>query len=175
MKKQIIFLAVVLLASITMVSCKKNTAQTAVLNDMNDSINYALGYANGGGIKSYYMTSVDDEKAAIDAFIKALDKAFTSDAEPDEMYELGLNIGSSLKKQQEEGLMGEADLKMNYKLVKEGLEDGLKGSIEGWSANDAQSYIQTTMMQMQMEKASANAPQGDDEELVIEEEIIEIK
>jgi len=171
MKRQFIFLTVATLTVLTMVSCKKHTAKTAVLADLNDSVNYALGYANGNGIKNYYMSSVDDENAAIAAFIEALDKAFNDDAEPDEMYQLGMNIGSSFKQQEKNGLMGEADLKFNYKLIKQGLEAGFGTEDETtWSANDAQNYIQTVMMQMQEEKMKAM--QGDDT-FIIEEEIIE--
>ncbi len=181
MKRQFIFSMVTLIAVITMVSCKKYTAQTAVLNDKNDSINYALGYANGDGIKNYYMSSVEDEDAAIKAFIEALDKAFNSNAEPDEMYELGMNIGTYLKQQQKDGLMGEPDLKFDYKLVKQGLENGLTGTTEGWSASDAQNYIQMAMMQMQAEKMGVLQNGMDefdydfDDDLFIEEEVIEIE
>jgi len=155
MKRQFIFSMVTLLAVITMVSCKKNTAQTATLSNMNDSINYALGYANGDGIKNYYMTSVEDENAAIKEFLEALDKAFNSDAEPDEMYQLGLNIATSLKQHEKDGLMGESTLKFNYKLVKQGLENSMKGSVEDWSPSEAQTYIQTVLAQIQEEKTNA--------------------
>lgn len=173
MKKQIIFTMAALVMASMMVSCKKYSAQHATLNDQNDSINYALGYANGDGIKSYYMSSVEDQDAAIQAFIDALDKAFNSDADPDEMYQLGMNIGSSLKQQEVNGLMGEKDLKFNSKLVKQGLEAGLKGTNDStaWTASDAQNYIQTVMMQIQAEKAAKEAEA--DKDVVVEEEIIE--
>lgn len=175
MKRQVIFSMVTLLAVITMVSCKKSTtAQTAVLNDMNDSINYALGYANGDGIKNYYMNSVDDENAAIKAFIDALDKAYKGGADANELYQLGMNIGASLKEQKQEGLMGESDLKFNYKLVKQGIEDGLNGS--EWSSSEAQNYIQMAMMQIHEEKAKALlGDDPEDEEIIIEEEIIQFE
>lgn len=176
MKKQIIFVLAALAAVITMASCKKHTAQTAVLNDMNDSINYALGYANGDGIANYYMGSVDDKDkdAAIKAFIEALEKAFNSSEEPDELYQLGTNIGTSLKQQEKNGLMGDEKLKFNYKLVKQGLESGLKGASEDWTADEAQSYLEMTMMQIQNERMQASMQEDPAEDnLFIEEEIIE--
>lgn len=159
MKKQIILSLAALTVAGMMSSCKKYSAQTAVLNDQNDSINYALGYANGDGIKNYYMTDVKNQDAAIKAFIEALEKAYNSDAEPDELYQLGVNLGSALKQQEADGLMGNEDLKLNLKLVRQGLENGIKGTNDStaWSAADAQNYIQTTMMQIQAEKAAKEA------------------
>lgn len=174
MKKQIIFTLATIIVAGMVVSCKKYTAQTAPLTNQNDSLNYALGYANGDGIKNYYMSSIEDKDAAIKAFIEALDKAYNSDAAPDEMHQLGVNIGSSLKQQEKDGLMGEKDLKFNFKLVKQGLENALNGQNDStaWSASDAQNYIQTVMMQIQAEKAAKEAANAD-EEVVVEEEIIE--
>ncbi|NDV46820.1 hypothetical protein D0T49_07140 [Paludibacter sp. 221] len=170
MKRQLIFTLVTLIAVITMVSCKKYQAQTVTLNDMNDSINYALGYVEGEQIGNYLMASYDDEDAAVKAFIDALDKAYNSNEEPNEMYDLGLNFGSWLKKQETEGLMGEPDLTFNYKTMEQGLKDGLN-DVEGtWSIMDAQTYLQNTMRQIQEEKAKANQTE---EEVIIEEEIIE--
>lgn len=171
MKKQFIFSMVTIVAVLMMVSCKKYEAKTANLNDQNDSLNYALGYANGDAIKNYYMADVKSEDGAIKAFIEALDKAYKNDATPDELYQLGLNIGSSLKQQQKDGLMGDPDLKFDYKLVKQGLENGLQSTVEGWSATDAQNYIQATMMQIQQEKLQAEQPV--EEEVIIEENIVE--
>ena len=159
MKKQIIFSLAAFTAAGMMTSCGKYSAQTATLNDQNDSINYALGYANGDGIKNYYMNNVDDQDAAIKAFIDALDKAYNSDAEPDEMYQLGLQLGTTLARQKAEGLMGNEDLKFDYDLAMQGMKQGIEGAADStaWTPAEAQQYIQETMMQLQAEKAAKQA------------------
>ena len=166
MKKQIIFSLAAFTAAGMMTSCGKYSAQTATLNDQNDSINYALGYANGDGIKNYYMNNVDDQDAAIKAFIDALDKAYNSDAEPDEMYQLGLQLGTTLARQKAEGLMGNEDLKFDYDLAMQGMKQGIEGVTDStaWSPSDAQNYIQETMMQLQAEKAAKLAAEREAQE-----------
>ncbi len=159
MKKQIIFSLATLTVAGMMTSCGKYNAQTATLNDQNDSINYALGYANGDGIKNYYMNNVDNQQAAIKAFIDALDKAYNSNATPDEMYQLGVNVGSTFARQKAEGLMGNEDLKFDYDLAMQGMKQGIEGAADStaWTPAEAQQYIQETMMQLQAEKAAKQA------------------
>lgn len=177
MKKQIIYSLAALMMAGTMTSCKQYGAQTAVLNDMNDSINYALGYSNGDGIKNYYMNDVEEKDlpAAVKAFVEALDKAYNSDATPDEIYQLGVQIGSSFKQQEAEGLMGEESLKFNTKLAKQGLEDGLtfNNDSTAWTAAEAQAYIQATMMQLQAEKAAKAEAEQAAAKAAVEEETVE--
>ena len=180
MKKQIIFSLAAFTAAGMMTSCGKYSAQTATLNDQNDSINYALGYANGDGIKNYYMNNVDDQDAAIKAFIDALDKAYNSDAEPDEMYQLGLQLGTTLARQKAEGLMGNEDLKFDYDLAMQGMKQGIEGVTDStaWSPADAQNYIQETMMQLQAEKAARLAAEREAQEAAekaaVEEDTVKV-
>jgi len=174
MKKQIIFLAIALFASTTMISCKRqqHVPRAVNLSNMNDSINYALGHMNGSGIRSFYLNSIEDENAAIKAFIDALDKAFNSDVDMDELYQLGMQIGGALKQMEENGLMGDQELILNSRLLKQGLQDGVKGTAD-WSAEDAQDFIQITMMQIQEERARA-AFDLDMGGFFMEEEIIDL-
>jgi hypothetical protein len=172
MKKQIIFSTIILFAAITMVSCgKKYTPRTAVLNNMNDSINYALGYDIGAQMGSFRLNSLEgkDKDVAVKAFIDALDRAFNND----EIYQIGVEIGSGLKQMEKEGLLGEADLKSDAKLIRQGLEMGLKGTSE-WSPEDALMFLQMVMMQIEEERMRAHF-NFDMNELFIEEEIIEIE
>lgn len=55
MKKQSIFTIVAMVAVFVMTSCNKYEAKEVSLSNQNDSLNYALGMANGDGIKSYYL------------------------------------------------------------------------------------------------------------------------
>jgi len=150
MKKQSILSLVALVAVLMLASCNKYDAKTCKLKNQNDSLNYALGLANGEGIKNYYMKTDSSSKPII-ALMKALDKAYNG-ADKGEMYKLGLQIGNSLKMQKAKGLMNDSTLKLNEDLVKLGLLNALNGFDKGMTAKEAQEYIQKTMMRIQEQK-----------------------
>lgn len=174
MRKQLIFLAIILFAGITTVSCKRQQhVPVAVdLNNMNDSVNYAFGYIQGDGIGNHFLHSVEDRDAAVKALIDALDKAFNSDVDMDELYQLGMQIGVALRQMEEVGLMGEESLTLNSRLVKQGLRDGIKGASD-WSSEDAEEFFHMTMMQIQEERTRA-AFELDMNDFFMEEEIIDL-
>ena len=78
MKKQSIFTILALIAVFAMTSCNKYEAKEVSLNNQNDSLNYALGLANGEGIKSYYLHNDSTDKPII-ALMKAIDAAYSTD------------------------------------------------------------------------------------------------
>jgi FKBP-type peptidyl-prolyl cis-trans isomerase FkpA len=157
MKKQSILSLVALVAIFLLTSCNKYEAKTSTLKTQNDSLNYALGLANGDGIKNYYMKTDSSSKPII-ALMKSLDKAFKSGANKGEMYKLGLEIGNSFKQQKAKGLMGDSTLTFNDKLVKQGLVNALNGFNKGMTAKEAQEYIQRTMKRIQEEKMRQQMP-----------------
>lgn len=157
MKKQSILSLVALVAIFMLTSCNKYEAKTADLKTQTDSLNYALGLANGDGIKNYYMQKDSSEKPII-ALMQALDKAYKSGADQDEMYKLGLEIGTSFKQQKAKGLMGDSTLIFDDKLVKQGMVNALNGFKEGMTAQEAQEFIQKTMAQIQAKKMGQQAP-----------------
>ena len=150
MKKQSILTLVALVAIFMFASCNKYGAKTSNLKTQNDSLNYALGLANGDGIKNYYMKSDSSNKPVV-ALMKALDKAYQG-TEKGEMYKMGLQIGNSLKQQKAKGLMGDSTLAFNQHLVLQGLVNALNGFDKGMTAKEAQEFIQKTMMKIQQEK-----------------------
>ena len=92
-------------------------------------------------------------------FINTQDRWLTTTgAEKGEMYKLGLEIGNSLKQQKAKGLMGDSTLKFDEKLVKQGLVNELNSFKEGMTAQEAQAYIQKTMMKIQQEKMKNQMP-----------------
>jgi len=157
MKKQSILSLVALVAIFLLTSCNKYEAKTSTLKTQNDSLNYALGLANGDGIKNYYMKTDSSSKPII-ALMKSLDKAFKPGANKGEMYKLGLEIGNSFKQQKAKGLMGDSTLTFNDKLVKQGLVNALNGFNKGMTAKEAQEYIQRTMKRIQEEKMRQQMP-----------------
>ncbi len=158
MKKQSIFTIVAMVAVFVMTSCNKYEAKEVSLSNQNDSLNYALGMANGDGIKSYYLQN-DSTDQPILALMKALDEAYKSDASNDDMYKLGLQIGNSFSQQKQKGLMGDSTLIFDDKLVKQGLVNALNGFTEGMTSAQAEEYIRNEMMKIQQQKMGQPAPQ----------------
>jgi len=155
MKKQGILMLVALVAIIALSSCNKYEAKTAKLENQNDSLNYTLGLANGDGIKNYYMQNDSSDKKLI-ALVEALEKAYKSN-NTDAMYKLGLEVGTSLQAQKAKGLFGDSTLTFDEKMVKQGLVNSLNKFGEGMTAQQAQEYIQTTMMKIQQAKMAQQA------------------
>lgn len=158
MKKQSILSLVALVAIFLLSSCNKYEAKTVTLKTQNDSINYTLGLANGQNIKTNLMQKDSSDKAVV-ALMKAIDEAYSKEVSKDEMFKLGQQIGSTLKKQKASGLMGDSTLKLDVDLVKQGLVNALHGYTGCMTPQQAQDYIQKTMMAIQAKKMGGSQPQ----------------
>jgi FKBP-type peptidyl-prolyl cis-trans isomerase FklB len=157
MKKQSSLSLVALVAIFLLTSCNKYEAKTVSLKTQNDSVNYALGLANGDAIKMNLLQKDSSDKPII-ALMDALDAAYNEKVSKDEMYKLGVQIGNSLKQQKAIGLMNDSTLAFNEKLVKQGLVNALNGFKEGMTSQQAQEYIQKTMAKIQEAKMGKQTP-----------------
>lgn len=153
MKNLKIFFAVALVAAVAFTSCKSNKTELPALKTQLDSLNYAFGVANGDGIKNYYIKG-DSAKKSIEALLAGMSEGMKGEVvkENVELIDLGTKIGSSLKDQQKSGLMGDSTLKVDIDLIKQGLVNGLRGSKVQMTAQEAQAYLQKTMMERQAKK-----------------------
>jgi len=153
MKKLNIFMAVALVAAFAFSSCDSNKAKMPTLKTQLDSLNYAFGLANGDGIKNYYIKG-DSAQKSIKALLAGLNEGMKGKVEKGstEMVDLGTKIGSSLKDQTKSGLMGDSTLKVDIKLIKQGLINGLRGSKVQMTPAQAQEYLQKTMSVLQSKK-----------------------
>lgn len=147
-------MAVALVAAFGFSSCNSNKAQMPTLKTQLDSLNYAFGLANGDGIKNYYIKG-DSAQKSIKALLEGLNEGMKGKVEKGstELTDLGTKIGTSLKDQQKSGLMGDSTLKVDIKLIKQGLVNGLRGSKVQMTAVEAQAYLQKTMMVLQAKKS----------------------
>jgi FKBP-type peptidyl-prolyl cis-trans isomerase FklB len=159
MKKINIILAIVIAATFTFTSCDSNKTSLPTLSSQIDSLNYAFGLANGKGIKQYYLAAdsakADSLKIKIESLLKGVkDGLKGQDVDPKylEIAELGKNIGTALNEQNKTGLMGDSTLKVEIDLIKQGIVNGLKGYTKQMNAQDAQTYLQTTMQALQAKK-----------------------
>lgn len=154
MKKLNIFLVVAVIAASVLSSCNSNSTKMPSLKNQIDSLNYAFGLANGNGIKQYYLAAdsanADSLKAKIESLLRGMDEGMKGDvAENPELAELGTNIGNALKEQKTAGLMGDSSLTVDIKLIKQGLVNGMKGSNIQMTAEEAQTYLNSTMQKLQ--------------------------
>ena len=155
--RKISILSTVVIATVFMMSsCQNYKAKDVTLANLNDSLNYVFGISNGDGIKTYCMQ--DPTEASINAFIGALDKAYSNS----KMYLLGLEVGNFFRYQKEAGLMNDKDLAFNENLVRQGLINGLKQfENDVMTSDEAMTYIQTTMQKIQMERMMMPAESHD--------------
>jgi FKBP-type peptidyl-prolyl cis-trans isomerase FklB len=154
MKNLKIFIAVALVAAFTFSSCNSNKAKTPTLKTQLDSLNYAFGVANGGGMKEYYKIKGDSVDQKIAALLDGLNEGMKGEVSKDnqQLVELGTRIGTSLKEQEKSGLMGDSTLKVDIKLIKQGLINGLTSSKVQMTPAEAQTYLQSTMQKLQAKK-----------------------
>lgn len=148
MKKTIIFSSITLVMMFAFASCGggiSNSTKVPQLKNQSDSLNYALGVANGDGIRQYYIQN-DTTGKAVELFLKGLSEGLNAKEEVNgELSGLAAQIGSTLKKQEKDGLMNDSTLKVNYNLIRQGLINGLDDSNIQMSGEEAQTYLQTTM------------------------------
>lgn len=157
MKKLFIIAIVTVSAAFLATSCSNYKAGEASMSSMNDSLNYSLGLYNGNSIKQYYLQK-DSSDQAIMALIDALDKAYNAKDSKDEMYKLGMQIGSSFKSSKKQGLMGDSTITFNEELVMQGLINGLNNFEEGMKPADSERFIQEFMMKKQAASMPQQAP-----------------
>ena len=146
-------MTVALIAAIAFSSCDSNKTSLPTLKTQIDSLNYAFGIANGDGIKNYYIKG-DSAKKSINALMAGIKEGMKGSVEKEntELVDLGNKIGSSLKDQKKSGLMGDSTLKVDIKLIKQGLVNGMKGSKIQMNPQQAQEYLQKTMSTLQDKK-----------------------
>jgi FKBP-type peptidyl-prolyl cis-trans isomerase FklB len=153
MKNLMIYTAVVLMAAVGFTACNSNKTKLPELKSQLDSLNYAYGIVNGAGIKQYYMKGDSTDKA-----IKSLLAGYKEGSkgevtkETAELADLGSKIGGSLKEQSKTGLLGDSSLKVDIKLIKQGLINGLKGYKEQMDAAKAGEFLQKTIPAIQAKK-----------------------
>ena len=74
-------LCILAIAALALVACGKTyTAQTVVLENQNDSMNYALGLVNGSQIKMYQLRN-DSSIETVNEFIDALQRGYDGKVE----------------------------------------------------------------------------------------------
>jgi FKBP-type peptidyl-prolyl cis-trans isomerase FklB len=120
------------------------SVKAVALNSMNDSVNYAFGYLNGGEV-AMYVLAMDSTGEQKKEFITYINKGLKSSVNNPQIVNMGEQIGKSIKEQEAQGLIGEPSLATDFALIKQGFVNGLLGYEEQMTGEIAGEYIQSTM------------------------------
>lgn len=136
-------LSIIILAAMAMISCGNTyTAQQAELSNVNDSMNFALGIANGAQIKAYYLRN-DSSAETVAEFIDALQAGYDGSVpELSEEARIGMNIGTSIAQSEKNGLADNPAWTLNEKLFFQGLVNGLEHDTTIMDAAQARQFFQ---------------------------------
>lgn len=151
--------SIIILAAMAMISCGNTyTAQNAELANMNDSMNFALGIANGAQIKMYYLRN-DSSAETVNEFIDALQAGYDGTVEElSEEARIGMNIGSSIAQNEKNGLADNPSWTLNEKLFFQGLVNGLEHDTTVMQAAEARRFFQDQYAAAQGSSEKAGKP-----------------
>ena len=147
------------IAAVAMVSCGSSyKAQDVVLNDMQDSVNFALGYVNGAMLKMQQLQE-DSSDAVIAEFIDALQRGYDGKVEElSEAASIGKNLGMAVKSFEKGGLAENKSWQLNEKMLFQGMVNGMSGDTTVMKSEDAKQYFQSQYQASMM--ASDSVPAG---------------
>jgi hypothetical protein len=152
-----LLLAIIAVAIVSFSSCTDEAKPKVVgLSSQNDSINYTLGHWQGDMFKQQQFAEDEDGKM-LAAFIKALDEGYGTKKEPNEMYDLGLNVGRYIKSNTQKGFFGDSTLTANEKLIITGMINAIKDYQDVMTSTEADSVVQTIQMKISQKQMSQQA------------------
>lgn len=152
MKKFNIFLSAVAATALLMTACTSDKPKSVDLENENDSLNYALGYANGKIIKQYHLQK-DSTGEGIKMLMKGIKEGLKEQNKDQELQaaaDFGTAIGTQLKTT--EDFYGDSSLTIDMKLIRQGLINGISGEEKTMNAQEAQLYFNSTMQAVQDKK-----------------------
>lgn len=155
MKRVNIILTLVALLALVVTSCSDYKAKSVKLKSDLDSLNYAFGYVNGKILKDYHLskdTTGDGIKSLMKGIKDGLNQKETVDSLK-QAVDLGSMIGNQLRTNTD--FYGDSTLTMDYKLLRQGMINGIAGSDAGMTADEARDYFNGTMEALQAKKMEA--------------------
>lgn len=146
-------ISLILMAAMAMVSCGNTyKAQTVELTNVNDSVNYALGYVNGAQMKMYQLRN-DSSQETITEFIDALQKGYEGTEELSEVEKEGLNVGMAAKMAEKNGLADVKAWTINEKIFFQGLVNAILGDTTMMNADESRQLLQANYQKAMMATA----------------------
>lgn len=165
MKRINIFLLIVATLSLVATSCTNYKEKPVTLNTELDSLNYSFGFTNGNVLKNYHLNR-DTTDNALSELMKGIKdglKEKVADPQLGQVVEIGTAIGNQLKSNPD--FYGDSALTINYKLIRQGLINGITGEHFGMDTDEARTYFNETMERVQSKKLEgdykANKEEGE--------------
>ncbi len=136
-----------MVAALALLACSNTyEAKQVTLNNMNDSINYALGLVNGAQMKMFQL-SEDSSEETVTEFIDALTRGYNGEVEElSEAGNAGRSIGQAIKGFETKGLVENGNWSLNEKIFFQGLVNGILQDTTMMDANEAREYFQSQYM-----------------------------
>lgn len=135
-------LSIILIASVAMISCGNSYKVKQIsLENMTDSLNYGLGFVNGGYLQSG-MLGHDMSNEEIDEFITALDKAYEGkQVDESRAAKTGREFGQFVKSMEDKGINRNPNWRVNEKMILQGFVNGLNEDTTVINRAAAEAYI----------------------------------
>lgn len=150
MKKISILLSLVIATGLLLNSCKK-TEEKATLETLKDSLSYAYGIGYGSYIINSQLKG-DSTGPNYDALLKGLEKGLNNSDSTLNYYAMGLNLGATIRKDAEKGLMGDSSLILDLDVLKNALMASIKKGDVGMTPEEANTLLQSTVEKKQKEE-----------------------
>lgn len=150
--------AMMAIAAMAMTGCGNTySVKNVPLNNVHDSMNYALGFIQGYQVKMYQLQNDSSEKAVTE-FIDAMKKAYEGEKEElTEIQSMGRNIGQAIKASEKKGLAENPAWTVNEKILFQGLVNGIYKDTTVMMVDEAREYFQQAFQQSRMEETDAVA------------------
>lgn len=159
MKRILNIVTVVGLLAFTVSSCTSYSEKSVNLDNELDSLNYALGFANGKIVNDYHLAK-DSSKNAFDDLMRGIKDGMNADEvneETAQAEEMGTMIGSQLSST--EDFFGDSTLSVDFDKLRQGLINGVMNFTEQMTSDEAAQYFNGTMERLN--RARSEASYGD--------------
>ncbi len=139
--------------AVALTSCTDYKASSVKLKTETDSLSYAFGYSNGKILKEYHLNN-DSTGEGFKSLMKGIEDALKEKTEDNEqvagVIEMGKAIGTQLRTT--ENFFGDSTITTDFKLIRQGLINGISKFEGGMTAQAAQEYFNNTMKTIQEAK-----------------------
>lgn len=139
-------MSILLVAAAALLSCGNNyKAQEVQLNNVQDSVAYAIGYVNGAQLKQQMLGNVEEKalNTAVTEFVDALINGYEGKVEEkSQLDQVAMSICSGMKDSEKKGLMNNPAWTLNEKILLQGLVNALYGDTTIVTRSDAYAFFQ---------------------------------
>ncbi len=154
MKKIFALLLAIAITAPIFMSCGSNSAD---IKTQSDSINYALGAANAGGIRQYVIMADTADSKKLNDFCKGIEKSLKSQTTKERIALEGFRMGVAMNEEIKTGfLFNDSTIPAKKDLIISAFKDELNGHQSFTNAEEGMQYFQTLMGTSMQTGAPAN-------------------